>query len=311
MVVPIHLLPEQIQDQAKASLHKKAPNQNLFSIPNTTGVGIGDGHIKITVTAEHAQHAALPKSVGGVPVVIEQRPQISHHQSAIEGGLAFAGRNTLFGVVQGSDGQKYLLGCAHSFAYLNGGQVVIGGKTVGQFTRSALACGQTANHIDASIAAVSPGVQTSFDIIGLGTPKGVATPSVGANSHMQGIAGGPRTGKITTINYTFHDTYPEFNNCSVTHTGLFETNNSGIPGDSGAANWNDAGYIMGIHFAGSNNGSIGLQCDVKYFPTDLGVSIPGVAQQTGNVAATPQKQANLTPFLLLGGALLVGAVVLK
>lgn len=309
MVVPIHLLPSAARELAKSSLHKKAPNGSLFNIPNTTGVGIGDGHIKVTVTQEHPQHAALPKSVNGIPVQIETRPPIIHH--TVEGGVAFAGKNTLFGVVEDGSGQRYLLGCAHSFAYLNGGQVVINGQTVGQFTRSALTCGQTANHLDASIAQVSPGVNTSFDILGLGTPKGTATPSVGARSHMQGIAGGPRTGTITTINYDFNDTYPEFGGCSVQHKDLFETNNSGIPGDSGAANWNDSGYLMGIHFAGSSNGSIGLQCDVKYFPSDLGVNIPGaVTQQTGNISA-PVSQQNVAPILLFGGAVALGLLMLK
>ena len=308
MVVPIHLLPSQIQQTAKEALHKKAPNQNLFNIPNTTGVGIGDGHIKVTVTQEHLLHSTLPKSINGIPVQIEQRPPISHH--VVQGGQAFAGRNTLFAVMQGNDGQRYLAGCAHSFAYLTGGQVVIGGQTVGQFTRSALSCGQTANHLDASIAKVLPGAQTSFDIIGLGTPKGIAAPAVGQKAHMQGIAGGARTGNITTINYDFHDTYPEFGGCSVNHIDLFETNNSGIPGDSGAAVWNDSGYVMGIHFAGSNNGSIGLQCNAKYFGPELGVTIPGgVTQQTGNVPL--QTQTNIAPLLILGGAAVVGLMVLR
>lgn len=309
MVVPIHLLPKQIQDSAKAALHKKAPNSSLFNIPNTTGIGIGSGHIKVTVTQEHPQHSALPKAINGIPVVIEQRPPISHH--AIQGGDAFAGKNTLFAVMQGSDGTQYLAGCAHSFAYLTGGQVVINGQTVGQFSKSALSCGQTANHLDASIAKVLPGVQTSFDIIGLGTPKGIVEPTVGAKAHMQGIASGARTGTVTTINYDFNDNYPEFGGCSVHHQDLFETNNSGIPGDSGAANWNDSGYIMGIHFAGSNNGSIGLQCNAKYFAPELGVSIPGglqpsIAQHTGNVS-----NANVTPLILLGGALIAGMMLIK
>lgn len=308
MVVPVHLLPQSVRESVKSALHEKAPRGSLFNIPNTTGVGIGSGHIKITVTAEHQLHSALPREIGGVPVVVETRPPISHHQ--VEGGQAFAGRNTLFGVVVDGSGSRFLMGCAHSFAYLQGGQVVIGGKTVGQFTRSALQCGQTVNHLDASIAAVAPGVSTSFDVLGLGTPKGTAEPIVGQGASMQGAIGGKRRGTVTTINYDFADTYPEFNNCSVHHKDLFETSNSGVPGDSGAAVWNDGGYIMGIHFAGSNNGSIGLQGNVKYLSSDLGVhlGVGGVAPIALHTA--PQATTNMSPLLIVGGIVVVGALAL-
>jgi hypothetical protein len=310
-LVPVHLLPHPVRESVKNALHEKAPRGNLFNIPNTTGVGIGDGHVKITVTQEHPLHGALPKEINGIPVVIETRPPITHQQIAnVEGGVAFAGRNTLFGVVVDSTGARFLMGCAHSFAYLTGGQVVIGGKTVGQFTRSALKCGDTNSHLDASIAAVSPGVSTSFDVVGLGTPKGIAEPVVGQGANMQGIAGGKKRGTITTTNYDYNDTYPEFNNCSVGHKDLFETNNSGIAGDSGSAVWNDQGYIMGIHFAGSANGSIGLQGNAKYFQSDLGVHLGVGAPQpvTLHTGSTAAPALNPTPFLL-GGAALLGLML--
>jgi hypothetical protein len=305
-------MPKPLQDSAKAALHSKAPRANLFNIPNTTGVGIGEGHIKVTVSALHPQHQALPKEINGVPVVVETRPPISHHATPLEGGMPVIANDTMFSVVVDNSGQRFLLGCAHSFAYLKNGAVVFNGQTVGQFTRSALSCGQTANHLDASIAAVAPGVTTSFDIIGLGTPKGAAEPVAGQFASMQGAKGGKKRGKITATNYDFADTYPEFNNCKVSHVGLFETENSGIPGDSGAAVWNDAGSVMGIHFAGSSNGSIGLQCDVAYLQPDLGVHLgvgsaaPSTIHQTTNVGApTP----DMTTPLLLGGAAVIGILL--
>jgi hypothetical protein len=309
LAIPIHLMPHPVREAAKAALHSKGPKGNLFNIPNTTGVGIGEGHVKVTVTAKHPLHQALPTSINGVPVVVEQRPPISHHATALEGGMPVIANDTMFSVVVDNSGQRFLLGCAHSFAYLKNGAVVFNGQTVGQFTRSALACGQTANHLDASIAAVSPGVTTSFDIVGLGTPKGAAEPVAGQFANMQGAKGGKRRGKITATNYDFADTYPEFNNCKVSHVGLFETENSGVAGDSGAPVWNDAGYVMGIHFAGSSNGSIGLQCDTAFLQSDLGVHL-GVGAPASSVtlhtASAPAP--DMTP-LLLGGAAALGLLL--
>lgn len=310
MTVPIHLLPHPVREAAKAALHSKAPRGNLFNIPNTTGVGIGEGHVTVTVTAKHPLHNTLPTSINGVPVVVETRPPISHHATPLEGGMPVIANDTMFSVVVDNSGARFLLGCAHSFAYLKNGAVVFNGQTVGQFTRSALSCGQTANHLDASIAAVSPGVTTSFDIVGLGTPKGTAEPVAGQFANMQGAKGGKRRGKITATNYDFADTYPEFNNCKVSHVGLFETENSGIAGDSGAPVWNDSGYIMGIHFAGSSNGSIGLQCDAAFLQSDLGVHLgvggtSPVTLQTGNTAVPSDN----TGLIVAAGALAVGLLL--
>jgi hypothetical protein len=185
--------------------------------------------------------------------------------------------DTAFAILTGAaTGSKYVVGAAHSFALLTGGAVTYNGQTIASFFKTGLVCGSTNNHLDASIGKIASGVQTSPSVLGLGVPKGFAAPVVGEKAHMQGAYGGARTGTVTTTNYSYKDDYGGEGNlgksCPVTHQDMFQVaNKSGIDGDSGAAVWNDAGFLTGLHFDGDSAGALGTNCKATYMTTELGV----------------------------------------
>ena len=70
--------------------------------------------------------------------------QVSQQAHYREGCLSL-NRDTAFGILVDLSGNKFIVGATHSFAFLKAGIIVYKGQTVGQFTKTALTCGQTAN----------------------------------------------------------------------------------------------------------------------------------------------------------------------
>ncbi len=299
MLHPIHLLPRHIREAAKRSVIDRIPGHDLWSLPHITGIGIGEGHVKVTISKSHHLHNLIPSELpGGLNVVLEEQPTLRHHFlrdrrsgksnnhaattepiGPLMGGMPLIDEDTAFGILIDNQGKKFIVGAAHSFAYLRNGTIVYKGRAIGQFTRSALECGQTANHLDSSIGMVSDGVATSASILGLGIPKGFAEPVIGEHANMQGAYGGRRTGTVTNIDYTFIDDYGGEGNypwhCPVIHQDMFQVSNkSGIDGDSGAAVWNDACFLIGLHFDGLDDaGNLGTNCKATYLTPELGVHL--------------------------------------
>lgn len=299
MLHPIHLMPNSIREAAKRAVIERIPRHDLCSLPYITGIGIGEGHVKVTITQSHQLHKLIPSELpGGLNVELEEQPTRRHHFltnsrsgnfnswhstnqpiGLLMGGMPLIDQDTAFGILVDNQGKKFIVGAAHSFAYLKNGTIVYKGRTIGQFTRTALECGQTANHLDASIGKVTDGISTSPSILGLGIPKGFTEPVIGEHANMQGAYGDRRTGTVSTINYTFIDDYGgEGNyprNCPVIHEDMFQVRNkSGIDGDSGAAVWNDLGFLTGLHFDGLDaDGNLGTNCKATYLTPELGVRL--------------------------------------
>jgi hypothetical protein len=290
-------MPHHIREAAKRAVVDRIPDRRLGAIPYVTGIGIGEGHVKVTITQPHYLHKFIPSELpGGLSVLLEEQPRHRRHArrkrgsgegachlfasqpaGPLQGGMPLIDQDTAFGILVDLSGNKFIVGAAHSFAFLKAGTIVYKGQKVGQFTKTALTCGQTANHLDASIGKVAAGVVTSSSILGLGVPNGFAEPVIGEHANMQGAYGGRRTGIVTTINYTFKDDYGGEGNypktCPVTHQDMFQVKNkSGIDGDSGAAVWNDAGFLTGLHFDGLDAaGNLGTNCKATYLTPELGV----------------------------------------
>lgn len=307
-VPPIHLYPHYVREVAKQTVANFAPRRDIFNIPGILGIGIGHNHIKVTVTGRHPHQNILPSEVNGIPVVIEERDQPRHRARTKAGGGGGAAGGTLTGgsecpsgcattgIVVDPAGVKYILSCAHCFGKTNP-SVTFGGKVVGTYTRSALRCADTANHLDASIAQLSPGVVSDFNIKGLGAPTGLAQPAVGDTATIQGPFAGKVSGKITTVSYSFKDTYPEISgNCNVTHVNQFEANLGKI-GDSGAATWNQNNKLIGIDFDGDG---IEIFNNINYLQAELGVQFGALAGGAVS-SSTPNISAPITNSPLSSG----------
>ena len=305
----IHEAPFHIRELFKQHVNWYIPGHDVLNLPNVTGIGIGLDHVKVTISRGHPAHDVIPTELtNGIPVILEEQPERSHHARGggkgggrggggggscdaggalpaskvagpLQGGMPLVCGDTAFGILKGSrTGASFIVGAAHSFAYLQGGTVTYNGQTIGTFKQTALTCGSANNHLDASIASVAAGVQTTGTILGLGAPKGFAQPVVGTRAHMQGAYGGARTGTVTTINYSYKDDYGGEGNlgksCPVTHQDQFQVaNKSGIDGDSGAAVWNDAGFVTGLHFDGDSAGNLGTNCKAIYMTPELGITV--------------------------------------
>jgi hypothetical protein len=89
-------------------------------------------------------------------------------------------------------------------------------------------------YLDFAGAKVSQDVQTSANIIVLGTPRGFEAPKVAMTIHSQGQNSGKVSQKVTTINYSFRN--DTGGNCSVNFKDFW----------IGGAFWNDTSNLVGI-----------------------------------------------------------------
>ena len=264
------------------SIHR-ASGGSVWRLPEVLGIGVGENHVKVTVLKEHPSHSRIPSSIHGYPVVLEVRNRPRHHTcpgsgpgnlrgGVVSGGVECPPGCSCTGIVSDATG-SFILSAAHCMGQVcwPGGNIPFGGKTVAVLERSALKCGSTVNHLDASIARLAPGVQSDRTILGLGTPSGLAQPVVGDTISIQGPFAGALSGTVTTINYEFQDIYDTLpGNCVVYHTNLFEVDFGGENGDSGSCGWNQNSKIVGLDMSG--DGNLEQFCNLNYLQAELGVS---------------------------------------
>ena len=53
-------MPHHIREGAKRAVVDRIPDRRLVAIPYVTGIGIGEGHVKVTITQPHYLHKFIP-----------------------------------------------------------------------------------------------------------------------------------------------------------------------------------------------------------------------------------------------------------
>ena len=303
---PIHLMTKSSQDLAKSYLTGNGWGiPNIWTIPGVNGVGIGEGFILVTVDHRDPLQDQIPSALGsdtsfeGLPVVIKETGEFEPLQqrggsqgggSLVQGGvkISVSGEyGTCTGVYVDSQQKKYACTSSHVFSKVGmGGNVSVGGQVVGKVAKDARKpCGkQNKVYLDIAAALLNQGVQSSFNIIGLGEPKGFEKATVGMAIHSNGQNSGKVDQKVTAINYSLvNDTG---GNCPVNFTDCWIGSVRSRPGESGSAFWNDKGNIVGICTTNNNQGSV--NCSMWYLPQVLGLNVAGAIG--GGQQQSPQRQ---------------------
>lgn len=162
----------------------------------------------------------------------------------------------------------------------------VGGRQIGRMAKDGRPCSQKTAYLDAASVLLNQGVQSSPNIIGLGSPKGFEKPTVGMAIHQGGISSQHVDSQVTQINFTQKRNTNAQGNCPVVLQDMFVTSKCGTNGDSGSSMWNDAGYLVGIVTFGSTEHD-GKNTNCKAYnpsmwrcPQILGVTTQDASQLT-------------------------------
>ena len=104
------------------------------------------------------------------------------------------------------------------------------------------------NLVDAALARPLDSAQFSNEILKIGTPKGVASATLGTSVQKTGRTTGFTQGRITQIEVT---TSVDYNGRTATFTGQLMATGMSEGGDSGSAVLDDDKNIVGLLYAGS------------------------------------------------------------
>jgi len=135
------------------------------------------------------------------------------------------------------------------------------------------------NEVDAAIAAPLTGSLYTMDILELGAPRGSAKASEGETVYKSGRTTGLTMGKVlddeAIIDVSYRQNSARFSNQILVKGDRFIQG-----GDSGSALLNKDGYVVGLLFAGSGDGSIGIANHIYRVEEQLGVRVKKA--QTGS-----------------------------
>ena len=134
-------------------------------------------------------------------------------------------------------------GCSASFARLLGLQRALA-EPVNQVGN---------NKVDCAIAAPDDEALVSSDILGIGTPVGAATATLGTQIRKSGRTTGLTTGEVEQIDVSVK---VDYNGPIATYTEQLLAGAMSQPGDSGSAVLDLQGNVVGLLFAGSNTNTI-------------------------------------------------------
>jgi hypothetical protein len=206
-----------------------------------------------------------------------------------------AGTMTL-AVTENDTGNLLMLGCSHVLARCGQGQVGdpiespanldASPNIVGSLQRfTTIDPATTDNAVDAAVAFPEQGVTLSNNITGIGTPAGIRDLTSEGDPIVDqlvvrraGVASGPQTGTIRYIHVSTPIDYPQLNgDPSVYFTELVQYDAVSREGDSGAAVVDDSvGHsVVGMHIAGSNNGSASFFTHIQYVLTSMACTYGG------------------------------------
>jgi hypothetical protein len=167
-------------------------------------------------------------------------------------------------------GQKWAVCSSHVFTQnrgMTGSMVKVNNQVVGTVMKDGRHCGGT-SHLDAAGALLNQGVQTSPEVLGVGTPVGFAAATVGMNITTNGIHSGKTTQKVKMINMNImNDTG---GNCSTMFQDGWVGSVNSQAGDSGSAMMSDDKMLIGILTTNIGQGSYNLSA--KYMPMELGLT---------------------------------------
>jgi hypothetical protein len=109
------------------------------------------------------------------------------------------------------------------------------------------------NLVDAALARPLNPAQFTPDILKIGRPKGVRGADLGTNVHKTGRTTDYTRGRITQIDVT---TSVDYNGRLATFTNQLMATGMSAGGDSGSAVLDEAGYVIGLLYAGSSRATL-------------------------------------------------------
>jgi len=187
-----------------------------------------------------------------------------------------------------------LLGCSHVLALCGNGKVGDevespadpsadpGPNVVGHLLRyTRIDPASSSNAVDAALATPVDGIQLSNDIPGIGTPIGIRDLTLEGDSvinrvnvQMAGVASKRQSGTIRNLHVSTRITYSQlWGDPSVRFVDLVQYDALSEEGDSGAAVLDGALQVVGMHIAGTQNGSASLFTHIQYVFDSMQVSL--------------------------------------
>jgi len=224
-------------------------------------------------------------------------PPIAHGSLSAGASIGDVSGNsgTLTLVVQDSStSMPALLGCSHVLALCGNGKVGDevespadpsadpGPNVVGHLLRyTRIDPASSSNAVDAALATPVDGIQLSNDIPGIGTPIGIRDLTLEGDSvinrvnvQMAGVASKRQSGTIRNLHVSTRITYSQlWGDPSVRFVDLVQYDALSEEGDSGAAVLDGALQVVGMHIAGTQNGSASLFTHIQYVFDSMQVSL--------------------------------------
>jgi hypothetical protein len=154
----------------------------------------------------------------------------------------------------------------------------ISGQVYADLARAALS-----GRVDAAAVTIAGGVDVSYSIVGTGPVTGQCSAYPGEIVRKSGYGTGLTTGIVTSTDTTLRVDHGDALGVRVLReqirvTALPLHTRFGGLGDSGAALVNSDGRVVGLHVAGSHDGSTGFACPIADVLAELDVEVCVEAQ---------------------------------
>jgi hypothetical protein len=220
MVYHIEQMSHSAQQNAKAALSRmmyRKRGYGLLDIPNLTGIGITEGAVLVVVEDEHPSLDLLPTELdedsgfNGLPVIVDygklyplQGGGMACRTQGVSQGLIMGGvqvRANEFGTtmlvgVGTQNSQQYAIVSSH-ITGSGKSSATIAGQRLSPYKDAG--CGNV--YFEGTAMSIPQGARSSFNIAGLGQPKGIKKAAVGMNCHSNSCTSGKLDGRVTAINF--------------------------------------------------------------------------------------------------------------